>query len=75
MIQQLLYNFKIRKKMELKNLNLVELNAQEVQETEGGWDWISTGSPLIDFTLNPTAMWIEHQIDDFVDGFNTAIND
>jgi hypothetical protein len=23
--------------MNLENLNLVELNAQEVQETEGGW--------------------------------------
>ncbi len=25
--------------MNLENLNLVELNAQEVQEVEGGWWW------------------------------------
>ena len=30
-------NFKKRKKMNLDNLNLVELNAQEVKEVEGGW--------------------------------------
>ena len=27
----------IKKMKNLKNLNLVELNAQEVRETEGGW--------------------------------------
>lgn len=27
--------------MNLKNLNVVELNAQEVMETEGGYWWLS----------------------------------
>ena len=31
-----MYNFKTLKKMNLNNLNLVELNAQEVKETDGG---------------------------------------
>ena len=39
--------------MNLEKLNLVELNAQEVKETEGGtwWlDWlINVGSPSYDF--------------------------
>ena len=31
-------NFKIKNKMKnLKKLNLVELNAQELKKTEGGW--------------------------------------
>ena len=32
-----MYNFKTLKKMNLNNLNLVELNAQEKRETEGGF--------------------------------------
>ena len=36
--QKYLLILKIKNKMKnLKNLNLVELNAQEVRETEGGW--------------------------------------
>ena len=37
--------------MSLENLNLVELNAQEVQEVEGGWfGWLSNwGMPGVDF--------------------------
>ena len=36
--QKYLLILKIKNKMKnLKNLNLVELNAQEVKETEGGW--------------------------------------
>lgn len=31
-----MFNFKSYK-MNLENLNLVELNAQEVQEIDGGW--------------------------------------
>jgi lactobin A/cerein 7B family class IIb bacteriocin len=31
-----MFNFKNYKKMNLENLNLVELNAQEAQEVEGG---------------------------------------
>lgn len=31
-----MYNFKTLKIMNLENLNLVELNAQEVKEVEGG---------------------------------------
>ena len=31
-----MYNFIIRKKINLEKLNLVELDAQEVKETEGG---------------------------------------
>lgn len=34
-----MFNFKTLEIMNLENLNLVELNAQEVQEVEGGW-WI-----------------------------------
>ena len=34
-----MFNFKTLEIMNLENLNLVELNAQEVQEVEGGcWD-------------------------------------
>ena len=32
-----IFNFKTLKIMNLENLNLVELNAQEVQEVEGGF--------------------------------------
>jgi hypothetical protein len=43
--------------MNLEELNLVELNAQEVQETEGGWlDWfINWGSP--GWGWNPKEDW------------------
>ncbi|MEZ4787210.1 MAG: hypothetical protein R2790_04880 [Flavobacterium haoranii] len=37
--------------MNLENLNVVELNAQEVQETEGGFWWfdwlVNVGSPSV----------------------------
>ncbi len=36
-----MYNFKTLKIMNLENLNLVELNAQEVKGTEGGfWHYL-----------------------------------
>ena len=35
--QKYLLILNIKKMKNLKNLNLVELNAQEVRETEGGW--------------------------------------
>ena len=35
--QKYLLILKSKKMKNLKNLNLVELNAQEVKETEGGW--------------------------------------
>jgi hypothetical protein len=36
-----MFNFKTLEIMKLENLNLVELNAQEVQEVEGGnWRWV-----------------------------------
>ena len=46
-----MYNFKIRKKMNLEKLNLVELDAQEAVVTDGGtwWlDWlVNVGGPSI----------------------------
>ena len=33
--------------MNLENLNLVELNAQEVQEVEGGLSWIKAAWTII----------------------------
>ena len=41
-----MFNFKKLKKMSLENLNLVELDAQEVQETEGGF-WGEVGAGLL----------------------------
>ena len=32
-----MFNFKTLEIMNLENLNLVELNAQEVKEVDGGW--------------------------------------
>ena len=45
-----MFNFKKLKKMSLENLNLVELNAQEVQETEGGiipFPWLVAGAVIV----------------------------
>lgn len=42
--------------MNLENLNLVELNAQEVQETEGGIPWALIGSwYLLEWINNPVV--------------------
>ena len=49
--------------MNLENLNLVELNAQEVQEVEGGW-WQAALSIL------GAAIYIYNEGGDFVKGFN-----
>lgn len=38
--------------MNLENLNLVELNAQEVKEVEGGFDW----KKLLKFKLTITGV-------------------
>ena len=44
--------------MNLENLNLVELNPHEVQETEGGYIWpLIVGYVIIEIGCNPTASW------------------
>ena len=42
-----MFNFKILEIMNLENLNLVELNAQEVQEVEGGIIWWIVAAALL----------------------------
>lgn len=51
-------NFKNVKKMNLDNLNLVELNAQEVQEIEGGfWGYVAAALTYfaVETLTNPVA--------------------
>lgn len=56
--------------MNLQNLNLVELNAQEVQEVEGGYVWALYGIYMLyEVAGNPKAHW-----NAFVDGFNYTQN-
>jgi hypothetical protein len=44
--------------MNLDNLNLVELNAQEVQEVDGGWIAAMLGAYLAwEIVGNPKASW------------------
>jgi len=52
--------------MNLENLNLVELNAQEVQEVEGGRISAKTVNRIL------TAIGIYDAIDDFVAGWNSV---
>ncbi len=42
--------------MNLENLNLVELNAQEVKEVDGGWKWIWQAA-LGNFIYNVFSDW------------------
>ena len=35
-----MFNFKTLEIMNLQNFNIVELNAQEVQEVQGGFIWV-----------------------------------
>ena len=48
--------------MNLDNLNLVELNAQEVQEVEGGYWWV----------LAEIAYELAYSQDDVKKGYNAA---
>ncbi len=56
--------------MNLDNLNLVELNAQEVQEIEGGfWGYVATALTyfVVETLTNPVA-----SSSSFMSGFNNA---
>ena len=67
MKKKLLYNFKIRKKMNLEKLNLVELDAQEAVATEGGfWPAIIVGA-LIEAVLT-------EDLDNLSKAFNQGYN-
>jgi hypothetical protein len=45
--------------MNLENLNLVELNAQEVQEVDGGFWWVPILGGYLAWEIagNPKASW------------------
>ncbi|MCL1671777.1 hypothetical protein [Elizabethkingia ursingii] len=44
--------------MDLQKLNLVELNAQELKETEGGWIIpFIVGALVSDALMNPRGSW------------------
>ncbi len=58
-----MFNFKTLEIMNLENLNLVELNAQEVQEVNGGW-WQGALAAL------GAVIYIYNEGHDFIKGFN-----
>lgn len=66
-----MFNFKTLEIMKLQNLNLVELNAREVQEVEGGLNpyigWVVAGLAW-DICSNPKASY-----NAFVRGFNAEL--
>jgi hypothetical protein len=63
-----MFNFKNFRKMNLENLNLVELNAQEMKEVGGGWGWaVWTASAL-------SGSFLYSVIEDW-DGNVAAFND
>jgi hypothetical protein len=61
-----MFNFKTLEIMNLENLNLVELNAQEVQEVEGGllWKDVAAAAGL--------CIAIYDGYNDFIDGWNSV---